>query len=163
LARRSGLQSARTTALTQSYNKDADIERAKIAKAQLGQGRETQNMLNAQRIFDNALKAEKTNLFQQNKAKFNMDYTSAELDAEATANVMKRLTPGIKNILFPEGTLAPAAAVPAPVVAPTGDKKSFPKPSGAAVKQLRDSDNPTTRGQFDAIFGPGAAQRALGK
>ena len=163
LARRSGLQSARTTALTQSYNKDADIERAKIAKAQLGQGRETQNMLNAQRIFDNALKAEKTNLFQQNKAKFNMDYTSAELDAEATANVMKRLTPGIKNILFPEGTLAPATAVPAPVVAPTGDKKSFPKPSGAAVKQLRESDNPTTRGQFDAIFGPGAAQRALGK
>jgi hypothetical protein len=163
LARRSGLQSARTTALTQSYNKDADIERSKIAKAQLGQGRETQNMLNAQRIFDNALKAEKTNLFQQNKAKFNMDYSSAELDAEATANVMKRLTPGIKNILFPEGSLAPDVAVPAPAAAPAADKKSFPKPSGAAVKQLRDSDNPTTRGQFDAIFGPGAAQRALGK
>jgi hypothetical protein len=159
--RETQLLSAQQTALGQLYGKEADIERAKIAKAQLGQGNATQNMINAQRVFDNAVKAEKTNLFQQNKAKFNMDYTSAELDAEATANVMKRLTPGIKNILFPDGMIAPAAA--APVAAPAGDKKSFPKPSGAAVKQLRDSDNPTTRGQFDAIFGPGAAQKAIGK
>jgi hypothetical protein len=157
------LQASRQTALGQLYGQEADIQRAEMNKKNLAQNAGMQNTLAAQRVFDNALKAEKTNLFQQNKARFNMDYTSAELDAEATANVMKRLTPGIKNILFPEGTLAPAAAVPAPVVAPTGDKKSFPKPSGAAVKQLRDSDNPTTRGQFDAIFGPGAAQRALGK
>jgi len=125
LARRSALQSARTTALTQSYNKDADLERAQIAKAQLGQGRETQNLIAAQRVFDNALKAEKTNLFQQNKARFNMDYTSPELDAEATANVMKRLTPGIKNMLFPEGMINPAApAVPAPA-APAAAGKTF--------------------------------------
>jgi hypothetical protein len=159
--RETQLLSAQQTALGQLYGKEADIERAKLTKAQLGQGNATQNMINAQRVFDNAVKAEKTNLFQQNKAKFNMDYTSAELDAEATQNVMKRLTPGIKNILFPDGMIAPAAA--APVAAPVVDKKSFPKPSGAAVKQLRDSDNSTTRGQFDAIFGPGAAQKAIGK
>jgi hypothetical protein len=163
-ARDAGLLTAQQTALGQIYGKEADIERSKIAKAQFGQNRRTQDELAAARVFENAVKAEKTNLFQQNKAKFNMDYTSAELDAEATANVMKRLTPTIKSLLFPDGLInPPAPVVPAPVVAPAGDKKSFPKPSGAAVKQLRDSDNPTTRGQFDAIFGPGAAQRALGK
>ena len=157
LARRSGLQSARTTALTQSYNKDADIERSKIAKAQLGQGRDTQNILNATRIFENAVKAEKTNLFQQNKARFNMDYTSAELDAEATANVMKRLTPGIKNILFPEGSLAPTApAVPAPAAPAAGGKTfnvivngktfSFPNKEAADTfkKRAKESDPKAT-------------------
>jgi len=157
LARRSGLQSARTTALTQSYNKDADIERSRIAKAQLNQGRDTQNILNATRIFENAVKAEKTNLFQQNKARFNMDYTSAELDAEATANVMKRLTPGIKNILFPEGSLAPTApAVPAPAAPAAGDKtfnvvvngKTFSFPTKEAAdtfkKRAKESDPKAT-------------------
>jgi hypothetical protein len=160
-SRQSQLLGAQQTALGQLYGKEADIERTQFAKAQLGQGRETQNLIAAQRVFDNALKAEKTNLFQQNKAKFNMDYSSPELDAEATANVMSRLTPGIKNMLFPDGLIAPAS-VAKPVV-PVDDKKQYPKPSGAAVKQLRDSDNSQTRGQFDAIFGPGAAQRALGK
>jgi hypothetical protein len=113
--RQTQLLGAQQTALGQLYGKEAEIERAKAAKAQLGQNRQIQDELAAARIFENAVKAEKTNLFQQNKAKFNMDYTSAELDAEATANVMKRLTPRVKNILFPEGMVAPAApAVPVP-------------------------------------------------
>jgi hypothetical protein len=110
--RQTQLLGAQQTALGQLYGKEADILRTQIAKAQLGQGKETQNLLAAQRVFDNALKAEKTNLFQQNKARFNMDYTSPELDAEATKNVMSRLTPAIKNMLFPDGLIAPAPAVP---------------------------------------------------
>jgi YHS domain-containing protein len=114
--RQSQLLGAQQTALGQLYGKEADIERTRFAKAQLDQGKDTQNLIAAQRVFDNALKAEKTNLFQQNKARFNMDYTSPELDAEATKNVMSRLTPGIKNMLFPDGLINPAAAaVPAPV------------------------------------------------
>jgi hypothetical protein len=145
--RETQLQGQRLTALGQLYGKEADIERTKIAKAQLNQGRDTQNMLAAQRVFDNALKAEKTNLFQQNKAKFNMDYTSAELDAEATANVMKRLTPGIKNMLFPEGMIAPAApAVPAPGVPAPGvktfnvvvDGKTFSFPTKEAADTFKE-------------------------
>jgi hypothetical protein len=123
--RQTQLLGAQQTALGQLYGKEAEIERAKAAKAQLGQNRQIQDELAAARIFENAVKAEKTNLFQQNKAKFNMDYTSAELDAEATANVMKRLTPRVKSILFPEGMVAPAApAVPAPAV-PTSGAKTF--------------------------------------
>jgi YHS domain-containing protein len=114
--RQAQLLGAQQTALGQLYGKEADIERTRFAKAQLDQGKETQNLIAAQRVFDNALKAEKTNLFQQNKARFNMDYTSPELDAEATKNVMSRLTPAIKNMLFPDGLINPAAAaVPAPV------------------------------------------------
>jgi hypothetical protein len=125
--RQSQLLGAQQTALGQLYGKEADIERTKFAKAQLGQGKETQNLIAAQRVFDNALKAEKTNLFQQNKARFNMDYTSPELDAEATQNVMKRLTPGIKNMLFPDGLIAPAPAVPVvpAAAAPAGGAKTF--------------------------------------
>jgi hypothetical protein len=109
------LQASRQTALGQLYGQEADIQRAEMNKKNLAQNAGMQNTLAAQRVFDNALKAEKTNLFQQNKARFNMDYTSAELEAEATANVMKRMTPAVRNLLFPEGMIAPAApAVPVP-------------------------------------------------
>jgi hypothetical protein len=119
------LQASRQTALGQLYGQEADIQRAEMNKKNLAQNAGMQNTLAAQRVFENAVKAEKTNLFQQNKARFNMDYTSAELDAEATANVMKRMTPAIKNLLFPEGMIAPAApVVPAPAV-PTSGAKTF--------------------------------------
>ena len=127
------LQGQRLTALSQIYGKEADIERTKFAKEQLNQGRATQDLIAAQRVFDNALKAEKTNLFQQNKARFNMDYTSPELDAEATANVMKRLTPAIKNMLFPDGLINPAA----PVVPPPVDPSTKPKTKADEKTQFK--------------------------
>jgi hypothetical protein len=126
-SRQSQLLGAQQTALGQLYGKEADIERTRYAKEQLNQGRRTQDELAAARVFENAVKAEKTNLFQQNKARFNMDYTSAELDAEATANVMKRLTPTVKSLLFPDGLInpaAPAVPVPAPAV-PAAAGKTF--------------------------------------
>ena len=131
--RQSQLLGAQQTALGQLYGKEADIERTRYAKEQLNQGRATQDLIAAQRVFDNALKAEKTNLFQQNKARFNMDYTSPELDAEATANVMKRLTPGIKNMLFPDGLINPAA----PVVPPPVDPSTKPKTKADEKTQFK--------------------------
>jgi hypothetical protein len=151
------LQASRQTALGQLYGQEADIQRAEMNKKTLAQNAGMQNTLAAQRVFDNALKAEKTNLFQQNKARFNMDYTSAELEAEATANVMKRMTPAVKNLLFPEGMIAPAApVVPAPVVPAPGTKAfnvvvngktfSFPNKEAADTfkKRAKESDPKAT-------------------
>jgi hypothetical protein len=163
--RQTQLLGAQQTALGQLYGKEAEIERAKAARATAGatQAGTLYNQLSNQ--YMTAVSREMETLRKRYKDQFNMDKTETELESEAVANVTRRLPPQARKTLFgdqviPDGTPAPAAA---PATAPAGGKKSFPKPSGAAVKQLRDSDNPTTRGQFDAIFGPGAAQRALGK
>jgi hypothetical protein len=162
--RQTQLLGAQQTALGQLYGKEAEIERAKAARANAGalQAGTLYNQLSSQ--YMTAVSREMETLRKRYKDQFNMDKTETELESEAVANVTKRLPPQARKTLFgdqviPDGT--PAPVVPAAV--PAGDKKLFPKPSGAAIKQLRDSDNPTTRGQFDAIFGPGAAQRALGK
>jgi hypothetical protein len=162
--RQTQLLGAQQTALGQLYGKEAEIERAKAAKASAGaaQAGTLYNQLSNQ--YMTAVSREMETLRKRYKDQFNMDKTEGELESEAVANVTKRLPPQARKTLFgdqviPDGTPAPAV----PVAAPAGDKKPFPKPSGAAIKQLRDSDNATTRGQFDAIFGPGAAQRALGK
>jgi hypothetical protein len=163
--RQTQLLGAQQTALGQLYGKEAEIERAKAARANAGalQAGTLYNQLSSQ--YMTAVSREMETLRKRYKDQFNMDKTETELESEAVANVTKRLPPQARKTLFgdqviPDGT--PAPAVPAPAV-PAGDKKPFPKPSGAAIKQLRDTDNATTRGQFDAIFGPGAAQRALGK
>jgi hypothetical protein len=57
------------------------------------------------------------------------------------------------NIPNPDVVPAPGKAPASPTIAP-------PK---AAIQQLKNMDTPETRKQFDAIFGVGAAQRALGK
>jgi hypothetical protein len=162
-ARDVGNLNALQTSLGQMDAREIANQNARTAQAGLSESRKLSAQINAQRAFDAAVKAEKDNLFKQNKAKFNMDYTDPELDAQAMANVNKRMSPAMKSLLFPDGMPAVEAPVVVPVAAPTGDKKTFPRPSGAAIKQLKDSDNPATRGQFDAIFGPGAAQKALGK
>jgi hypothetical protein len=162
-ARDMGNLNALQTSLGQMDAREIANLNARTSQAGLSESRKLTAQINAQRAFDTAFKAEKDNLFKQNKAKFNMDYTDPELDAQAMANVNKRMSPAMKSLLFPDGMPAVEAPVAAPAAAPTGDKKTFPRPSGAAIKQLKDSDNSATRGQFDAIFGPGAAQKALGK
>lgn len=164
-ARQSQLLGAQQTSLGQLYGKEAEIERAKAAKAAAGSAAAgtLYNQLSSQ--YMTAVSREMETLRKRYKDQFNMDKTETELENEAVSNVTKRLPPQARKTLFgdqviPEATAAPVAA---PAAAPAADKKQFPKPSGAAVKQLRDSDNSQTRGQFDAIFGPGAAQRALGK
>jgi hypothetical protein len=162
-ARDMGNLNALQTSLGQMDAREIANLNARTSQAGLSESRKLTAQINAQRAFDAAFKAEKDNLFKQNKAKFNMDYTDPELDAQAMANVNKRMSPAMKSLLFPDGMPAVEAPVVKPVTDPAAGAKQFPRPSGAAIKQLRDSDNPATRGQFDAIFGPGAAQKALGK
>ena len=162
-ARDMGNLNALQTSLGQMDAREIANLNARTSQAGLSESRKLTAQINAQRAFDAAFKAEKDNLFKQNKAKFNMDYTDPELDAQAMANVNKRMSPAMKSLLFPDGMPAIEAPVVKPITDPAAGAKQFPRPSGAAIKQLKDSDNPATRGQFDAIFGPGAAQKALGK
>lgn len=114
------------TSLGQMDAREIATMNARRSDAAMAENRRTQQQINAQRTYDAAVKAEKDNLFKQNKAKFNMDYTDPELEAQATANVNKRLSPAFKSLLFPEGmpTLEAAPAAPAPA-APAAGKKTF--------------------------------------
>ena len=60
-----------------------------------------------------------------------MDYTDPELDAQAVANVNKRLTPAFKSLLFPEGMPAMEAPAPAP-----GAGTAAPGAAPAAAKSF---------------------------
>jgi hypothetical protein len=103
------------TSLGQMDAREIAAMNQKTTQAGIAESRKNAQQISAQRTYDTAVKNEKDNLFKQNKAKYNMDYTDPELDAQAVANVNKRLTPAFKSLLFPEGMPAmEAPAAPAP-------------------------------------------------
>jgi hypothetical protein len=127
------------TSLGQMDAREIAAMNAKRSDAALAESRKTTAQINAQRAYDSAVKAEKDNLYKQNKAKFNMDYTDPELEANAIANVNKRLSPAMKSLLFPEGmpTLeAPAAPAAAPAPAPA----KAPAKAPVKVKTIQERD-----------------------
>jgi hypothetical protein len=124
-ARDVGNLNALQTSLGQMDAREIANQNARTAQAGLSESRKLSAQINAQRAFDAAVKAEKDNLFKQNKAKFNMDYTDPELDAQAMANVNKRMSPAMKSLLFPDGMPAIETPVAAPVAAPVAGAKTF--------------------------------------
>lgn len=162
-ARESALLGSQQTALGQLLGRRAAAEttaasRAASASSNAGT---LYNQLSNQ--YMTGVSREMETLRKRYKDQFNLDKTETELESEAVANVMRRLPPQARETLFGSQAIPAASPPAAPAAAPTGDTKQFPRPSGAAVNQLKKSDNATTRGQFDAIFGPGAAQKAIGK
>lgn len=117
------------TSLGQMDAREIAAMNARRSDAAMAESRRAQQQVNAQRTYDAAVKAEKDNLFKQNKQKYNMDYTDPELDAQAIANVNKRLSPAFKSLLFPEGMpameAAPAAPAAVPAAASGAAKKGF--------------------------------------
>ena len=119
--RQTQLLGAQQTALGQLYGKEAEIERAKAAKANAGaaQAGALYNQLSNQ--YMTAVSREMETLRKRYKDQFNMDKTETELENEAVANVTKRLPPQARKTLFgdqaipsaaPEAAAAPAAAAP---------------------------------------------------
>jgi len=148
LGRRSAAETAAAArADTATKNKQLDLTRAQNAYSSLYNN-----------AFDELSRTSKPGGINYKKYKDNPD----QLKADARSIALGELAPDLRNLL---GFQAPAAqAAPAAPGAATGRAPgSFPVPPKGAVQQLKNMDTAETRAQFDAIFGPGAAQRALGK
>lgn len=144
LGRRASAEaSAATRADTASRNKQLDLTRAQTAYNSLYNN-----------ILDNLKDSARPG--QPNHRKYKDDPGAMAKDARAAAQA--ELSPELRNILGFQTPTTPAKAAPG-TPAPAAPKV----PPKAAVQQLKNMDTAETRAQFDAIFGPGAAQRALGK
>jgi hypothetical protein len=124
--RQTQLLGAQQTALGQLYGKEAEIERAKAAKANAGatQAGALYNQLSNQ--YMTAVSREMETLRKRYKDQFNMDKTETELETEAVANVTKRLPPQARKTLFGDQVIPEVKPDPnaAPVAAPSTKPKS---------------------------------------
>lgn len=144
LGRRSASETAAAArADTATKNRQLDITRAQNSYSQLYNN-----------AFDELNRTAKPGGINYKKYKDNPD----QLKADARNIALGELAPDLRTLLGFQAPAAPAAAAPA--AAPSKVVRTPPAP---AIVELKKNDTPQTRAQFDAIFGAGAAQRALGK
>jgi len=159
-ARETALLGSQQTALGQMLGRRASAEATAAARGETASRNKQLDITRAQTAYNSLYNNILDNLKdsarpgQPNHMKYKNDPTAMARDARAAAQA--ELSPELKNIL---GFQAPTA--PAPGTPPPGAPAKVPPK--AAVQQLKNMDTAETRAQFDAIFGPGAAQRALGK
>jgi len=157
-ARETALLGSQQTALGQMLGRRASAEASAAARAETASRNKQLDFTRAQTAYNSLYNNALDNLKDTakpggvNYRKYKDDPTAMNRDARAAA--MNELSPQLRDTL---GFQAPTATGTLPPAAPV---KAPPK---AAVQQLKNMDTPETRKQFDAIFGPGAAQRALGK
>ena len=168
-ARETGLLGAQQTALGQLYGKEAALEQAKATAGATAVSRGTLDLSRAQTTYNTLLGNARAQLTAgANKVgsplqqKYKKNPEQIEIDAQRIA--LENLSPDLRDLLKLKTVNIPnpqdPGAAPAPGKVPAKPASAPPK---AAVQQLKNMDTPETRKQFDAIFGPGAAQRALGK
>jgi hypothetical protein len=112
--------------------------------------------------------AEKNNLMNQKSKTFDYEQNPDKLDVDAYKNIYNKTPPDVRDSLkLPDpktyAATASESTAPAPAVAPVVGSPANKVPPAAAIDMLKLKDSPATRAQFDAIFGPGAAKKALGK
>lgn len=159
-ARETALLGSQQTALGQMLGRRASAEATAAARGETASRNKQLDITRAQTAYNSLYNNILDNLKdsarpgQPNHMKYKNDPTAMARDARAAAQA--ELSPELKNIL---GFQASSTLVPG-TPPPGAPAKVPPK---AAVQQLKNMDTAETRAQFDAIFGPGAAQRALGK
>jgi hypothetical protein len=163
LARQTGLTGQMQTSYGQILSKEIGAESAAATREAAATSKRGQDYLRAQGIykdlFNNAYdelgKTAKPGGINYKRYKENPE--QQKIDARKIAR--GELSQDLSDLLgFKEVNVTPP---PAPAPAP--GSKSFPKPSNAAISALKSrKDLDVAKGQFDAIFGPGAAQKALG-
>ena len=157
-ARETALLGSQQTALGQMLGRRASAEAAAATRAETASRNKQLDFTRAQTaynsLFNNALDNLKDTAKPGgiNYRKYKDDPSAMNRDARAAA--MNELSPQLRETL---GFQAPTATS---TTSPAAPVKAPPK---AAIQQLKNRDTPETRAQFDAIFGAGAAQRALGK
>jgi hypothetical protein len=112
--------------------------------------------------------AEKNNLMNQKSKTFDYEQNPDKLDVDAYKNIYNKTPPDVRDSLkLPDpktyAATASESTAPAPAVAPVVGSPANKVPPSAAIDMLKLKNSPETRAQFDAIFGPGAAKKALGK
>ena len=159
--RETALLGSQQTALGQLLGRRSAAETAAAARADTALKGRQLDLTRAQNsyssLYNNALDNLKDTARPGgvNYKKYKEDPGAMTRDARAIA--LNELSPDLREMLGFKAPAAPAPGTPPPPGVPA---KVPPK---AAVQQLKNMDTPETRQQFDAIFGPGAAQRALGR
>jgi hypothetical protein len=162
-ARESALLGSQQTALGQMLGRRAAAETAAASRAATASSTGSTNLIRAQGVYkdlfnntyDELNRTAKPGGVNYRKYKDNPD----QLKADARQIALNEMAPDLKAVL---GFQEPKAVAPPAGSAP---QTSSPKrtPPAPAIADLKKNNTPQTRAQFDAIFGAGAAQRALGK
>ena len=144
LGRRSAAETAAAArADTASRNKQLDLTRAQNAYTSLYNN-----------AFDELTRSAKPGGVNYQKYKKDPD----ALKADARRIALGELSPDLRNLLGFQ-----MQATPTTPSTPPPPPKGVRTPPAPAIAELKKNDTPQTRAQFDAIFGAGAAQKALGK
>jgi hypothetical protein len=163
-ARDTGKLSAMQTQLGQMYSREIGLKNAGATASAAAASKLNTEYNRNWNNFQHAVALEKNNLMNQKSKTFDYEQNPSKLDADAYKNVYRKMPPSIvADLKLPDPKTYSAAENPAPVVAAPVGSVANKVPPPAAIDMLRSKDSPATRAQFDAIFGPGAAAKALGK
>jgi hypothetical protein len=118
--------------------------------------KQTAALIQAQNSYNQALDNAKDTLLKQTKFSALYRNDPAAFNREAKKEAINSMSPQVLDLL---GMKPIADSTP-----PPSTSKTYPPATPAAISALKSSkDLAIASKQFDAIFGPGAAQKALGK
>jgi hypothetical protein len=158
--------------ISQMDSKEIGLMNAKNQAAALASDKEKLLFQKATQAFTTAVTKEKEALMKDKKNTFDYTKNPQKLEADAQANVLERMKKfdpeALKALrLSPEimGSATPTPAPGATSAAVNANKpKTFTTPSNAAISALKSrKDTKIAMQEFDEVFGPGAAQKALAK
>jgi hypothetical protein len=156
-ARESALLGSQQTALGQMLGRRASAEATAANRAATAANQSNSDAVRAQNSFNTLLSNARTELTKRSKPggalykKYKDNPDQLEMDAQEIAR--SSMSPDLMSKLD-----IPKLKMPDNLGASTGRT-----PPAPAIADLKKNNTPQTRAQFDAIFGAGAAQRALGK
>jgi hypothetical protein len=174
-ARKTARLNAMQNQLGQMYSREIGLKNAGATSALAAESRNRTLYEKMNDNFQRKVQAEKALLISDKSKTFDYNQNPHQLEIDAYKNVYNRTAPDIKKQLELENPLSysraisgspdPAVVVPNPAApkAVTTGSPANKVPPPAAIDMLRSKDSPEMRAQFDAIFGPGAASKALGK
>jgi hypothetical protein len=141
--RKSGMLNNMQTTFGQMSARDIGLMNAKAANRQADALKEQQLFLKAQQIYSDSVAKAKHALWEQNKAKFNFDYDSQELNDQAVKQASSLLSPQVKTLLG----LTAQTPVPNPSPNPANPAAPAPNPAAPAAPAVA-TPKVNTQGKF---------------